>query len=89
MNKTKCPKCEDRGVIWQPEYIACPSCKTWTRKPIINDDDYYFFAECHRGEWIITLSQGWRSGFKPNTESWRRSQKTIDFPKEPTCECVK
>jgi hypothetical protein len=65
----------------------------WTRDPIPKEEKmgipnvgHYFFAELHKGDWIISLGDGWNTGgYKPNTPHWMRSQMIV-FPDPPTGE---
>ena len=65
-----------------------PAEDTWTQEPLPEslpfEESFYFFAELHKGEWIVTLEN--ISGgccYKPNANHWRRSENPVCFPAGP------
>ena len=55
---------------------------TWTRDPIPDENANYFFAELHKGEWLVSLDIGYQPPFQPRTPWWMRSE-PIELPDAP------
>lgn len=60
----------------------------WTKDPLPESPSFYesnyFFAELHKGDWLLSLENIHAPvEFEPNVAWWRRSKFPIAFPPEP------